>query len=172
MSGAQGGGARLDVVLDDTAAQAVLGQLRALAGDLTPLWQEVGDSLVTSTQMRFEAGRGPNGVPWKPSRRAQQEDGRTLIDSGILRTSINRVADADGVTIGTNIRYAAAHQFGATIRAKTSRGLRFRVGDRWITKRQVFLPPRPFLGVDDDDRAEILAIATDHLRAATDGAAT
>lgn len=165
-------GAQLNVALDDAEAQAVLAQLRALAGDLTPMWQEIGDSLVTSTLMRFETGKGPGGVPWKPSARAQREGGRTLIDSGILRSSINRAADADGVTIGANVRYAATHQFGATIRAKTSGGLRFRIGDRWVTKRQVFVPPRPFLGVDNDDRAEILAIATDHLQAATDGAAT
>lgn len=171
-AGAATTGAQLHVALGDAEAQAVLGRLRALAGNLTPMWQEIGDSLVTSTAMRFETGRGPGGVPWKPSRRAQREGGRTLIDSGILRASINRAADADGVTIGTNTRYAAVHQFGVTIRAKTSRGLRFRIGDRWVTKRTVFIPPRPFLGVDDDDRAEILAIATDHLREAAGEAAT
>lgn len=164
-------GARIEVKLDDAPVQAVLRQLRTLAGDLTPLFQKIGDQVVTDTKIRFEHGRGPGGVPWKPSHRARMTGLLTLVgETGDLRRGINRRADADGVTVGATVHYAAIHQFGGVIKAKNAKALRFRIGDQWVTRASVTIPARPFLGIDDADRAEILAIATDHLHDATDGA--
>ena len=69
----------------------------------------------------------------------------------------------DFVEWGTNVLYAAIHQLGGTIRPKTAKRLRFTIGDQVVFARQVTIPPRPFVGVDNDDRAEIRQILVDHL---------
>ena len=95
------------------------------------------------------------------------EGGKTLVDSARLMQSITSNASDTGVEVGTNVLYAAIHQFGGTIRAKTSRGLRFKIGKgrdaSWATRQSVTIPARPFLGIDAEDEAEIIQIATDWL---------
>ncbi len=124
----------------------------------------------TSTLERFKRSRTPEGKRWQPSRRAQTEAGKTLIQSGILKNSIRKASNDSGFAVGTNNIYAATHQFGdpgrrITIRAKTSRGLIFKIGDQWIRKKQVTIrvriPARPFLGLSEDDMAEIKGTVED-----------
>ena len=68
----------------------------------------------------------------------------------------------------TNVKHGATHQFGErgrTIRAKTRKGLRFQVGGRWVTKKQVkvSIPARPFLGLSEEDMEEIKATVEDFI---------
>lgn len=71
------------------------------------------------------------------------------IRTGRLKSSINGTSQMVGniVTgkIGTNVVYAPIHEFGGVIRAKNSPYLRFKIGDRWVSKKQVTIPARPFL---------------------------
>ena len=117
-----------------------------------------------STMERFKTSRTPEGKRWEPSKRAEQEAGKTLVKTGTMKNSIRRSANDSGFAVGTNNIYAATHQFGApgrriTIRAKTSRGLIFKIGDQWIRKKQVtirvHIPARPFLGISEEDQKEI-----------------
>lgn len=156
-------GAVLRIELDDARAKAALAAALSRAEDLSPAWAEIGASLVTSTQLRFERGVSPDGVPWLPSLRALAEGGKTLQKSGRLMQSVTYRAGSDHVEVGTNTAYAAPNQFGAVIRAKAAPWLVFKVGDRWSRKKEVTLPARPFLGLDDDDRAEIVDILANHL---------
>jgi phage virion morphogenesis protein len=111
---------------------------------------------VSSTMRRFEKGEGPDGVQWPVSLRARLENGQTLVKSGRLRDSFGTEVTATSAEWGTNVAYAAIHQFGGTITAKTARGLRFQFADgRWATKRSVTIPARPFLGIDDRDEDAI-----------------
>ncbi len=164
------GGVRVRV--DDGLVRRAFGALDALGADLTPLMREVGASVVSSTQLRFEAGRAPDGTPWKPSLRAQQVAGQTLLQSGRLRASITAAAGPRRVVVGTGVRYAAVHQFGATIRAKTAKGLRFQVGNRFLIRRQVTIPARPFLGISASDLTAIQAIVARRVAAAVRGGAS
>lgn len=150
------GGARITV--EDGAVRRAFGDLSALGSDLTPLMREVGDRLVASTKLRFEDGVEPGGAPWRPSIRAKTGAGQTLRDTGRLMASITRVAEPRRVIVGTNTRYAAVHQFGSTIRAKTAKGLRFKIGNRFVVRRQVTIPARPFLGVSAADVAALQRI--------------
>ena len=73
-----------------------------------------------STLERFKQSKGPDGRRWKTSIRAAQEGGKTLIQSAQLRNSIHAKSDTSGFAVGTNVKYAATHQFGEpgrTIRA-------------------------------------------------------
>jgi len=124
----------------------------------------LAEVLRTSTRERFQQQKSPEGKPWKKSIRAIREGGATLTDSAGLKNSIKSTADSTGFAVGTNKVYARTHQFGekgrkVTIRAKTSKGLIFQVGGRWIRKKQVTvnikIPARPFLGISEEDMLEI-----------------
>lgn len=143
--------------------QRLFQQIRQLGGDPQPLLQDIAFLGESSTRERFRSQTGPDGTRWKPSLRVQLNGGKTLTRDGHLGDSIGSYANERAAVWGVNRIYAAIHQFGGTIRAKTSRGLRFRLGDRWSTKRQVSIPARPFLGVSDTDRQEILDLVENHL---------
>lgn len=144
-------------------AEEALGALGAAADRLEsprPLYDEIGAALVVSTQHRFETEQDPEGNPWAQSLRAQLVGGRTLTDTARLVGSLTHEASDEGLAVGTNVIYAAVHQLGAVIKAKTPDGLRFRgAGGDWVRKDQVTIPQRAFLGLDSDDEAEIAAIA-------------
>ncbi len=167
------GGVR--IVVDDAVVRGAFARLAALATDLTPVMTDIGAQLRQHVDERFEDERGPGGVPWKQSRRAREQKGQTLSDTGRLRQSITFRAARDSVEIGTDVRYAAVHQFGATICAKTAKGLRFKVGlggsGGWRRLRQVTIPARPFLGLDQQDLAEVDVIVRRHLGRLTAGGA-
>ncbi len=116
---------------------------------------------LSALEERFATATDPRGQPWKPSLRAQLEGGQTLSDTGRLRRSFSvRATGSWGFTIGTNVRYAAPHQFGATIVPKRARALRFRLAGgrgrrkggkgRWVTAARVTLPARPFFPRGND----------------------
>lgn len=153
--------------------QRRLGGLVLAFGDLTPLMEGFGSTLESGTLDRFDSESAPDGSAWKPSLRARTEGGKTLTDSAQLRGSITSQAGSDHVEVGTNKIYAGVHQFGATIRAKSSAGLRFQLPGGLGFRRvmEVEIPARPFLGLSSDDEAELLAQAEDYAAAAIGGSA-
>jgi phage virion morphogenesis protein len=157
-------GARITVDLDPV--MAAIDRLAAAGKETRGLMDAIGAHVEARTAERFELEQAPGGGRWPASIRAQAEGGQTLTDTGRLRASITRDATDRTATVGTNVVYAAINQFGGTVRAKTPKGLRFKVGGGWVRKQSVTLPPRPFLGIDDDDRTEIALIAEDWLRRA------
>ena len=145
-------------------ADAVLAQLKAIQArvdDTAGMFRHIGAAVAASTQERFNTGTGPDGVAWAPSARAKREAGQTLVKTARLKGSIFQQSSASGVSVGTNVIYAAIHQFGGTILPKAGAYLSFRVGGRFVRVRQVTMPARPFLGLDADDEVEILATARD-----------
>ena len=128
--------ARITLNADTARAQGVLGRMvRTLDGSgARDMFDAVGQLLVTSTILRFVRGVGPDGKAWKPSRRAIEQGGQTLVDKQFLRNSITHIAGSDGVDVGTNVVYAAIHQFGSG-----------------ALERPKNIPARPFLGLDDND---------------------
>lgn len=62
------------------------------------------------------------------------------------------------VTVGTDLEYAAAHEFGAVIRPRNARFLHFFVdGHEVFTKGPVEIPARPFLRPAADERGQAAA---------------
>jgi phage virion morphogenesis protein len=153
----------------DTEALAELKGIAARLDDATPMYDEIGGYLVVATQARFEAEKGPAGNPWPKSYRASAFGGKTLRDSGRLYQSFTHNPSKTGVAVGTNVLYAAIHQFGGTITAKTPKGLNWQYRTaggnkpKWARKQSVTLPSRPFLGLDEDDEREIVAIAANYI---------
>lgn len=145
---------------DDALFQ--LGEAVSKTDDRRGLFDAVGASLVVSTQDRFEREIGPSGEKWPASLRARLFGGKTLTDTARLVSSLTHNATPDGVEVGTNVIYAAIHQLGGTIRPKTGKALSFATADgKRVKVASVRMPARPFLGIDDDDKAEIIALADD-----------
>ncbi len=135
-----------------------LGRLEKL--ELRGALNAMAEGLRTSTVERFEAEESPEGKPWKPSVHASGENGgKTLTQTGKLKSSIRKRVSGSGLAVGTNDIRAATHQFGdtRTIRAKNQKYLRFQVGGQWrrAASVRITIPPRPFLGISEADEQEI-----------------
>lgn len=145
----------------DSETESLLKKLRGIENiDKAGVNNAIAEALRTGTVERFGREVSPQGDAWKKSIRAANEGGLTLTRSGQLKGSIHARATAEGAEVGTNLVYAATHQFGAsgrTIRARNKPYLSFQMNGRWVRKKQVTvnIPARPFLGVSDEDRQEI-----------------
>lgn len=143
------------------------GGLRNMGGT-GELASSIGESLVSSTLERFEESKDPDGNAWTPSARAWGEGlkgkarrglglkgrggrgfGKTLVNKGLLRGSITYEATPQRVVVGTNVVYAAIHQFGGM----AGRG------------RKVRIPARPYVGISEEDVLECRSMMTDFLAA-------
>ena len=149
----------------DSDMEQLIGRLDKIAGiDKAGTMNAIAEGLRTSTQERFRSGTAPDGNRWTPSVRAQTGKGNTLVDSASLKNSILAKADATGAAVGTNMVYAATHQFGdeRTIRAK-DKCLKFQVGGRWVSvpSVRVTIPPRPYLGISEIDKGDIRDLLED-----------
>ena len=137
-------GTRIGIEVDDADVREGLRRLIAVLDRPRAEMAEIGSLLESSTLYRFEREREPSGKPWLASARAVAEGGQTLTDSGRLRASITHNVTDGGraVEVGSNLIYAAIHQFGG----QAGRG------------RKVTIPARPFLGIGRRDRDGILRI--------------
>lgn len=181
----------IKLVLDDKAVLARLDQLARAADNPAGAMEAIGQYMVSATQRRFQRETGPDGQKWQrlSPRTANRRTGRSqrgyehiLRVKNRLYSSIVYDAKPEQVEVGTGIAYAAAQQLGAEIKipareqdihlGKTNRGSRFVKASRKRKQTQrvkigahtIAIPARPYLGVDADDQAEILAIVEDFLR--------
>lgn len=130
-------------------------------GALVEVSRAAAEGAMGALHDRFRTATDPYGRRWEPSLRAQLEGGQTLSDTGRLRRSFSvQNVSPRGFAIGTNVIYAATHQFGATIRPRRARFLRFRLaGGRRRRKggqgplvfaKEVRIPSRPFFPTGPD----------------------
>lgn len=111
--------------------QKLFSELQQKTGDLTPVMRSIGNYIKNITELSFEEQKSPFGKKWTPSKSASKEGRLTLVKSGRLSNSITYSATKDSVTVGTNIVYAAIHQFGG------------KAGKN----KAINLPARPFLPI-------------------------
>jgi phage gpG-like protein len=162
---------RINVEADLGAASAALASAKAKVENTRGLMEVAGAIIENSTRDRFRTGSGPDGVPWPPSRRAIKQGGSTLIDKGGLLASITHAVEDNRVEIGViaktdSAKFSYVHQFGATIKAKNASTLVFRGADgHLVFAKQVTIPRRPFLGIDEQDRADLIEAWADYLEA-------
>jgi phage gpG-like protein len=143
---------QIQIVINDTQLQGQLSSLTDKLANLTPPLADTGEYMLRRTRKRFDHETAPDGSKWKPlsedTIKAKQRRQRTgkpyrtnasptaiLKDTFTLRDSITyQIANKQDLAVGTNIVYGVYNQ--AT---------------------------RPFIGLDDADRNEIVAIFTDYL---------
>lgn len=142
---------------DGGTVSAALSRLALDSADKVSLFNEIGINLTENARLRFSDEVSPDLIPWKPSKRAINQGGKTLRDTGNLLASITHEVLSDGVAYGTNVPYATTLHFGATIKASGSEYLTFRVpGGGWAKKREVEIPARPFIGLDTEDKQMVV----------------
>lgn len=98
----------------------------------------------TQVMDSFRESRDPYGNTWKSVGRG----GQALIKTGRLRASIRGEALSHSFRVSTNAIYAAIHNYGGVIRAKSGEYLRFKWGrgkNDWATVREVTIPKRQFI---------------------------
>lgn len=175
----------LDVLVEAEALRRGLEAVLMRARDLGPALDDIGGMLVASTLGRFELSVGPDGQPWLPSRRARRQGGKTLVDRGRLMGSIAHRVAGTAVEVGSNVPYAAIHQFGGRIVRHAHATTVHRghdkatdtVPNRFVKRSDkafrtvhdvpeytISMPPRPFLGIDAGDQDEVLEILRGHIR--------
>lgn len=153
--------------IDDEDVTRAIRKLVDLGEDPTPIMRGIAAIGENSTRERFETETAPDGTRWKPSIRARMTGGRTLTRDGHLSGSITSGYGRDHAEWGSNRIYAGIHQGGGEIRAKGGGYLRFRLaGGGFRTVKSVTIPARPFLGLADIDKTDILDLVQDlHKRA-------
>jgi phage virion morphogenesis protein len=141
----------VSIQLSTGEIQNQLQELERRLSDLTPVYKDIGETVVLQTDSRFREEKDPNGIPWKKLSpytlrlKAQQRRIQKILQStGRLRASITYQADRKGVTVGTNVSYAAKHQLGGKENGRV-------------------IPQRQFLGIGDVDKEEIIAILNEWL---------
>ena len=87
---------------------------RLSAIDKAGINNAIAEALRSGTIERFEGEKSPEGAAWNKSIRASEKGGLTLTMTGQLKGSINARATEEGAEVGTNLVYAATHQFGAS----------------------------------------------------------
>ena len=125
-------GASIDITAQVMAepVERAFTRLVGVMANTTPVMAAIGTGLVGSTHRRFVSQTAPGGAKWaanQPGYAAIKRNRRILTESGRLRDSINARPGPDWVRVGTNVIYAAVHQFGATIRPKNASHLVFRL---------------------------------------------
>ncbi|MDH0494255.1 phage virion morphogenesis protein [Comamonas aquatica] len=176
-----------------------LATMEAALASPAQLMARLGEYLQASTQGRFDTQTGPDGAAWQAltpryQRRKKYNPDRILTLRGYLRGRIHWQADgSNAVLVGSNLRYAAAHQFGAAIeraaysiktrlrtdskgqllRQKDHKNLAVFAKDRhqraresWheVAAHTIHIPARPFLGVSTVDEDRMHAITLDWLQ--------
>lgn len=134
-----GASSLIKIDYNDADVQAALKKLLAKLGSLEPVFRDIGESLLISHRERFDRAVSPDGVPWPDLSPAYQQRKRRnrdkiLVLDGWLR-QLNYAASGTELRIGTDRIYGATHQFGDPSRN---------------------IPARPFLGLDDAERKELL----------------
>lgn len=166
----------ISVTVDDAQVKAMLTSLSARMGNLAPVMRQIGNTLKNDALANFKGQHAPDGTAWKPLSMATKiarakrisggslltKDGKrtkakayavmttakTLLDTGILRASINvQEVTPTSVTVGSRIKYAAIHQFGGM----AGRG------------RKVRIPARPFIGMSQAAERAIIDTINGHI---------
>lgn len=173
--------------VDAAGVRRAFERLEAGLRDARPLMREVAFLMADAVAENFAQGGRPTWLGLASGGRS------TLQDTGRLRNSIVQYSDATAAIVGTNLVYAAIHQFGGEIkfaprsgrsRLRTdARGNLLRQGEsnravfardthtrvrtvRWTNAGgwTVRMPARPFLHLTEADNREIEGAAQNYLR--------
>lgn len=134
----------------DAALTALKGYADGVPARLALLADAAGALIESSVKARLgETKRAPDGAAWDPwSERygATRRPGQSLLEAeGDLRDSIQALTSPAEVRVGSNLVYAAIHQFGG---ADVGRNI----------------PARPYLGLSGEDERGVTDLAEGFLR--------
>ena len=166
----------IKIEVSDQGVNQALTRLANTTQHLPTVLDLIGDMLVDSTRQRFATSTGPDGQRWAPNSQVtilrylskykgsygkktgkltktgagRAMSKRPLIgESGDLSRQIYSKIDGNTLYIGSTMIYSAMQQFG---------GKKSQYPSLWGD-----IPARPFLGLSDQDRNNILDTISDYL---------
>ena len=146
----------ISIKSDDSAVRRMIEGLLKRLSNMAPAMRVIGEIVHESIQTNFEEGGRPKKWEELKSATIKQREkrghwpGRILVESGVsggLMGSITYKPYPKKVVMLANKKYAAIHHFGG----KAGRG------------RQVTIPARPYMMVQDEDWREIEAALGDFI---------
>ena len=143
---------KIRVVGSDAVSRA-LADMEGRVTDMTPLMQAIAASVEKQTKDRIVSIKeGPDREYWpdwtKRYRETRHSQHSFLEGWGHLRDTVVGDADADSAVVGSNLVYAAIHQFG---------------GSDNMPPGPAGIPPRPYIGISDENELEILEIIEEYM---------
>jgi len=143
-------GVQLKIDVDERALREALTRIAALGGSMRLAFADMGEYLLESHDQRFRDQVSPGGKPWDPlspkyRARKKRNSNRILYLDGQLAGLLRYQATDQSLDFGTDRIYGATHHFGDPERG---------------------IPERPWLGISEADRSQLIAIAARHLAAA------
>lgn len=150
----------IKIEIQDDQVSARLAMLRSRLSDMSPVMRMIAGVMHHAVEENFAKEGRPK---WKLSARAVRDSAKTLQKSGRLAASITEFSNRSQAMVGTNVIYAAIHQFGGKTRPhiilpKNGKAL-FWPGARHPVKSVNHpgsnIPARPFLALADSDWKEI-----------------
>jgi len=167
----------------DKELKALLKRMQEKAKDLSPPLKSIKMGLIASIDRNFrEEGRPDKWQSLSPAtlarRRKAGAGAKILQDTGRLKMSITAYSDKTMAKAGTNVPYAAIHQYGGTIkippmiiRPKNVKALHFFMDGKEVfckfarlPERNVRIPARPFMLIQDEDMEDYKLLILNHLR--------
>lgn len=111
----------------------------------TPVLRAMGTTFMSITMGTFNSvGANYRPIPWKPKIDGSPSN---LQKSTTMAKAFQLQVTATLATVSNSAVYSRIHQFGGVIKPKSGPVLKFKVGDRWVSKKQVTMPARPFFPV-------------------------
>lgn len=98
------------------------------------------------TRKRFATKKTPEGKDWTSP----------LVKSGDLRGKLLIEANEQVAKVGSNLVYAAIHQFGGVIKAKKGKVLKFMTGGTTFFRPRVTIKANPYLGISENDEQALI----------------
>lgn len=158
------------------------------ANNLKEPMKTISVDMKNEIQRNIDEEHSYDGKPWKKSKRAKEQNGETLKDTGRLYKSFRYSSGSNFARVGTNVKYASTMNYGAkkgslwkgtyTVKAhyrrvkyKTKKGQwaknRKRIRVKSHTRRGQApwgdIPERRFMGISTEQKQNYLEILTDYI---------
>jgi phage gpG-like protein len=166
------------IAADDKQYDAIMKALKVFEKPKKDMFFDVGQRLLSDFLFGFRKSAAPNGEPWAP---ITHREGKPLRDKGTLRQSLLSVATNSKLEVGTNIKYAAAHNFGFS--GKVAVPAHTRIINQAFGKpipktvvnvkahsKEMNIKKREFLGIYDRQKKIIVSAIEKHLKEKSAGA--
>lgn len=167
----------IEIKIDTEKVSAALARLQKAAVDASPVMAAIAGVMHDAVMENFEQSGRPKWLGLQPATLAQKRkqgySDKPLIRRGggqSLYSSITVQSDATSASVGTNIKYAAIHQFGGQTRPhvilpRNKKALAF--GGRVVKKVNhpgSKIPARPFLSITPEDEDKIIGKVSAYLK--------
>ena len=144
-----------NINIDDSGLKQLIKDQKQRLANLKPVMEVIAQDMQTQKDINFRKQQDPTGKKWEALKkttldRRRKKSGKILQDTGKLRASFTTKATDKSAKIGTNVKYAPTHQFGAKRGqyGRNIKGTRLKTGRRWtITIPWGNIPARKMIGL-------------------------